>query len=209
MPPRASSRSGARRLWAGSRFAALNIVIPLLVAWWLASALYRHLHPSAADQAPSRSAFGAISLKVGLPGTAGGIPEPLIVCGVPGRAALVYIRFLSRKQAKVGVEFWGLGAFEGEPFALPADPSPISLTCALPALFPPVGDHRWGQAAPGAAALRHGEYLITVNGVVRLEGAVAYEQPEHSRLYFGTNPVGGSLVTNRFTGTILDVSQSF
>jgi hypothetical protein len=187
----------------------VNIIIPLLLAWWLAGALYRRVHPSVADRAPTRSAFGAISLKLDLPGTSGGIPEPLIVCGVPGRAALVYIRFLNRQRARVGVEFWGLGAFEGEAFAVPTDHSPVSLTCALPALFPPVGDRRWGHAAPGLAQLRRGEYLITVNGTVRLEGAVTYEQPEHSRLYFGANPVGGSLVTNRFTGTILDVSQSF
>ncbi len=209
MPPRTSSRPGTRRLWEGIRFAAVNIIIPLVLAWWLAGALYRRIHSSVADRAPTRSAFGAISLKLELPGTSGGIPEPLVVCGVPGPAALVYIRLLSRERAKVGVEFWGLGAFEGDPFALPAGHSPISLTCALPALYPPENDPRWARTAPDLAKLRRGEYLITVNGTVRLEGAVTYEQPEHSRLYFGANPVGGSLVTNRFTGTILDVSQSF
>jgi hypothetical protein len=96
---------------------------------------------------------------------------------------------------------------EGEPFALPAS-NQIEVTCSLPAFFPEAGSRRWGDVPASLQQLRRTEYSIKVDGVVRLGGQIAYDQPRHARLYFGVNPVGGSWVSNLFTGKVLKVSQA-
>lgn len=154
------------------------------------------------------SSLGRITLRIKLPGTAGGIPEPLVVCGAPGNASLVYIRLLKGAQAKVGVEFWGMDAFEGDKFALPAADATIVLSCELPVLFPPEGSPRWKQTSAGRQRILRHEYLVEVDGVARLKGDVTYEQPNDPPIYFGVNPVGGSLVSDRFTGHILNPPEA-
>jgi hypothetical protein len=173
----------------------------------LASALYRHSHPKL-KELPDGSGFGSVSVQLLLSGINAGIPEPLVICGVPGRASLVYIRVLRKDQAKMGIEFWGKKAVEGEPFAIPAD-NRIDLTCSLPAFFPPVGSRSWRSAPESLQRQRHTDYVVTVNGTVRLSGQIDYEQPPHSPLYFGVNRVGGSWVSSQFTGAVLKATQSF
>jgi hypothetical protein len=151
--------------------------------------------------------YGHVRLKVRLPGTLGGIPEPLLVCGSPGKAALIYIRRLEGARAKVGVEFWGLGAYEGEAFALPAPDAVIDVSCYLPAFFPKEGDPYWGDLSPGLQWLRRSDYIIAVDGVIRLKGPVSYEQPRRPPLYVGYNPIGGSFVSDKFSGVVLSFAQ--
>jgi len=208
MPPSAPTRSWTGVLLAAVYAATVNLAVPVVLASLLAGVLYRHIHPNIRDQAPDGSGYGPITLHLRLSGTNAGIPEPIIICGVPGKASLVYIRVLRKDRAQMGIEFWGLKAIEGEDFAIPAN-NEIDLTCSLPAYFPKEGSRRWGGAPASLQRQRRTEYEITVDGVVRLKGPINYEQPEHSRLYFGVNAVGGSWVSSRFTGMVLKVSQSF
>jgi hypothetical protein len=201
----ANSRSRIGKVLAAVSSTALNLVIPALLAWVLAGALYRHTHPKPREL-PDRSDFGPITAQFLLSGINAGIPEPLVVCGVPGRASLVYIRVLRKDQAKMGIEFWGKRAVEGEPFALPAEDR-IDVTCSVPAFFPAVGSRRWKGAPESLQKRRHSTYVITVNGTVRLTGEIDYDEPEHSPLYFGLNGVGGSWVSAKFTGGVLKASQ--
>jgi hypothetical protein len=46
-------------------------------------------------------------------------------------------------------------------------------------------------------------YVIAVEGVVRLKGSVSYNEPPHSPVYIGKNPIGGSFVSDFFTGKVL------
>jgi hypothetical protein len=189
---------------------ALNVVVPILLAWILTRGLHRYLHPSdVRDVAPRGNSFGPLRIRLKLPGTSRGIPEPVLVCGRPGNASLVYIRLLPGSRAKVGVEFWGLRADQSGEFPVPSPDAEIEVTCYLPALFPEVGDPDWGNLSPEIQRARRGEYYITVDGVVRLNARVDYKQPPHSALYLGENPVGGSLVSDRFTGAVLGSSQRF
>jgi hypothetical protein len=189
---------------------ALNVVVPVLLAWILTRGLHRHLYrPDVRDGAPNGNSFGPVRIRLKLPGTWEGIPEPVLVCGRPGNASLVYIRLLAGSRAKVGVEFWGLRADQSEEFPVPSPDAEIEITCYLPALFPEVGDSDWGNLSPEIQRARRGEYFITVNGVVRLNARVDYKQPPHSFIYLGENPVGGSLVSDRFTGFVIGSSQRF
>jgi len=186
----------------------LNVVLPATLAWtcvWIASSHKVDGRPHSLVEEPDK--YGPVTLRLKLPGTAGEIPEPLLVIGRPGRAALVYIRLLKQARAKVGVEFWGQAAFESSDFGLPAADAVIEVTCWLPGFFPREGDLYWGQLSPRIQAIRRSGYQIAVNGVVRLSGPVSYEQPKHEPFYFGKNPLGGSLVSDRFTGTMISMRQ--
>jgi hypothetical protein len=208
MPEKARLTRMIKACLAGGRAAVTNFAVPVLIAWLLTNVLHDRLHPShGVEIAPNGDLFGAVRLKVKLPGTSAGIPEPLIVCGEAGNASLVYIRLLSGSQAKVGVEFWGMRAYESETFPLPAMDGVIDIKCYLPALFPKEGDPYWGTLAPTLQRIRRTQYFITVDNVVRLKGPLTYEQRPHMPIYFGANPLGGSLVSDRFSGTVLESSQ--
>jgi hypothetical protein len=40
-----------------------------------------------------------------------------------------------------------------------------------------------------------------------LKGAVTYDQPRRAPIYVGYNPIGGSIVSDKFTGVVLSVVQ--
>jgi hypothetical protein len=123
-------------------------VLPILLAWLLANALQNRLHPSDDRHVtPNGDGFGPISIKISLPGTIGGLPEPLLVCGRTGNAELVYIRILANSKARVGVEFWGLGANESDTFDLPSMDAVLHVKCYLPALFPKEGERAFKGVA--------------------------------------------------------------
>lgn len=192
------------------RAVAVNIIVPVLLAWFLTRALHKHLHPSdVRDSAASRNAYGQISLKLKLPGTHAGIPEPLISCGRIGNASLVFIRLLPNSRANVGIDFWGVELAQSPDFALPAMDAEIDVICALPAFFPAEGDVEWAGITGRAQQRRRSEYIIAVNGTTRLRGSIRYVEPPHSPIYFGVNPLGGSFVSSAFTGAILGVAQRF
>jgi hypothetical protein len=196
------------RIVAGCRKAAVNFAIPILLAWLLTDLLHHRLHPPDVRDRPAKgNEYGAVRLRIKLPGTHEGIPEPLIVCGRPGNASLVYIRLINRGRARIGVEFWGLRADESETFPLPAMDAVLDITCYLPAFFPDQSDPYWGELSAALRRIRRTQYCVLVNGVVRLRKPVEYSQDPHSPIYFGANPLGGSLVSSVFTGAIMGESQ--
>jgi hypothetical protein len=200
-----SSRALTRGWWA-----VKNVVAPILLAWLVTRGLFENV--SRFDRqfaAYHRDAFGPIRMRLKLPGTNAGIPEPLLTCGRAGDASIAYIRLLPHGLAKVGVDFWGLRSDESEEFRLPAPDAEIEVDLYFPWLFPNVGDSDWGSLGPGFQRVRHSEYVITVDRVARLRAPVTYDLPKHFSIEYGENPIGGSLVSDRFTGTVLAVSQGY
>jgi hypothetical protein len=203
-----SSRLIGSRAWFAFRATVVNFVVPILLAWIATRAIHKHLHPSDVRDAVAKpNVYGQIILRLKLPGTHEGIPEPLISCGRIGNASLVFIKLLPHSRARVGVEFWGLELDQGPEFALPAMDAEIEVTCAMPAFYPEVGDNDWNGITTNVQKRRRAEYLISVNGVIRLKGSVTYVEPPHSPIYFGLNPLGGSFVSSTFTGKILRITQ--
>jgi len=188
------------------RAAVTSVAIPILAAWLLTRVLHDRLQLHSEGPAEANS-YGPVRLRLKLPGTAAGIPEPLVACGVTGNASVVYIRLLGKGHAKVGVDFWGQRADQSPEFPIPADDAVIDVVCYLPAFFPPEANSYWAAFSPEFRRNRRSEYYIEVDGVVRLKASVAYAQAEHSPIYYGENPLGGSLVSDRFTGTVLEASQ--
>jgi len=183
------------------RWLAMNLILPVAAAWLLVAAF--QLLPPPGPPAHAERPYGPLSLRLALPARAGPDPEPLLVCGVPGRAALVYLRPSGPGRARVGVAFLGDITREGDDFALPAPGAGLSVTCSLPALFPPEGDPAWAGAPRSRQVRARHEYWVRVDGILRLEGAVDYDQPGRPPLFFGANPLGGSLVAGHFSGQVL------
>jgi hypothetical protein len=202
-PAMFSFRGFASLAW---RFAS-NVVVPVILAWGLVNGTLRLTRPVRSSIAEAGS-FGAVTVKFKLPGTAAGIPEPIFVYGRAGNAALVYIRLLQGDRAKIGLEFWGKGAFESAEFPVPALGATLSVACYLPSFFPREGDSDWGNLSPAFQKMRRSEYLVAVDGVARLRGPIEYPFHAHPSFYAGLNPFGGSLVSDRLTGFLVSVSQA-
>lgn len=196
------------RGWRAGRPVLVNVMLPILLAWGVTAGLHRHLY-GVAPGAPvaERNTYGPVRLRIKLPGTSAGIPEPLVVCGRPGNASMVYIRLLPGNRARIGVEFWGMELSQGEEFELPAATAELEVVCYLPAFFPEAGSSAWEKMAPDLRRQRGSQYLITVDGTPRLQGFTNYIQPPRSGWYVGVNPLGGSFISSRFTGTILAARQ--
>ena len=113
-----------------------------------------------------------------------------------------YVRVLPGGKAKVGAEFWGFGAFESEKIAAASD-SATEIIFHFPALYPPVGDPRWGKVSLAAQEARRSRLTILVNGRVVLDQEVKPTGAPSAPVFLGRNSVGGSWVTNKFTGRLL------
>jgi hypothetical protein len=189
--------------------ATANFGAPILLAWLLAGALYNFSHRAPVPvQAFQSTGYGPITLRIRLPGPHSGVAEPLVACGVPGNASLIFIRVLDGGKAVLGVDFWGVVSFDGNAFTIPEKGVPIEVTCFLPAFFPNEGDRYWGSLSSSVQKQRRSEFMVKVDGVERLKGRIEYDQPLHPPVYIGENTVGSSMATGHFTGDVLGVSQA-
>lgn len=146
--------------------------------------------------------YGAVRMVAWLPAAAAGVPEPLVVVGVTGKATLGYVRVLPGGQAKFGAEFWGVGAFESDAVAAPSD-APTEVVFNFPALFPPVGAARWGGVPVATQQALRTHLTILVNGRKVFEREVPDTGAPNTPVEFGANPAGGSWVTDRFSGRLV------
>ena len=157
--------------------------------------------PTAKDIGKSGQ-FGPVRLTVLAPPTSNGTAEPILVAGVPGRAVLGFMRIFPDGKASFGVEVWGIGAYESKPAALDLG-SPLDVEFSYGSLYPRIGQSGWGDVPPeGQEKLRH-TIRVVVNGVTVLD--VEKDTPDFGSLplYYGSNPVGGSLVNAGFSGHVL------
>lgn len=183
------------------RIALLGILLPLGASWASMYSLYGLYFPSIWSR--KNAQFGALTMRLRLPGTAAGIEEPLIAVGRPGEATFAFIRLLPHGRAKVGVEFWGRASFEGPEFDLPAQDGEVTISVAVPTLYPLPDDEAWRDVSETEQKHLLSEFLISVDHMPRLIGPISYHQTIHEPVYVGYNPLGGSLVSDRLTATIL------
>lgn len=145
---------------------------------------------------------GALRMRVVLPAAAAGTPEPLLVTGEPGAALLAFVRVLPQGRIRLGVEQWGVGVRESD--ELVADSRwPIEVTFEWPELFPPLHDGRWGATSAARQEQAHSQIRVMVDGQPVLTWPKERRELRSAPLYFGENPLGGSLVGSAFTGEIL------
>jgi len=146
--------------------------------------------------------YGPLRMTVLAPAASNGTAEPLVVVGVPGRAVLGYMRIFPDGRACFGMEIWGIGAFEGNPMTLDLG-SPLEVEYSFGSLYPEVGLPGWNDLpVERQMTLKH-TLRVLVNGQVAFE--LEKDTPDLGAppIYFGRNPVGGSLVNSGFSGHVL------
>lgn len=151
----------------------------------------------------AESAYGPIRIVCGPARGELGRPEPLLVAGVPEKAVLCYILPLENNTARFGVEIWGRGNWQSEPVALKPTIA-NEVVCSFGSLYPTVGSEKWnGIAAPDQRLLKR-RVQVKVNGAVVLEFTAATPEwvGEPPPLAVGNNPVGGSLVLQKYLGDV-------
>ena len=131
-----------------------------------------------------------------------GEEEPLAVAGESGNAASVWIRRVSDRTVALGVEFWGVSAWE-----TPAlDCNPIGsdqVEFELGPLFPAVDSASWGRLAADYRKQVADTVLLRWNGKVVLYQLTPSYSIARPTVVLGRNPIGGSAVKPAFQGLIL------
>jgi hypothetical protein len=101
-----------------------------------------------------------------------------------------------------GVEVWGTGAFESKPMFL-AREGAADVEYSFGTLFPPEGSPGWGRTPPDTQRRLLHDISVLVNGKAALELQRDTPEMRDPQVYFGANPVGGSVVAGSFSGRIL------
>jgi hypothetical protein len=191
--PLSTSAGFLRRWWNTSARRDLWIILLIALGVWLWPVL-------------SDGGYGAVRMLVRLPGYSSGAPEPMVVIGKPGEANLGYVRVLPEGRFKVGAEFWGVGAYESEELSAPTG-QPVEIVFSFPAFFPPPGSFRSKGVLRTVQEARRQRLQIKVDGRLVLEREVNAPLPGRLDIYYGRNPVGGSLVYPVFTGEVLQATR--
>ena len=134
------------------------------------------------------------------------VPYPLFVTGGPGEATLCYIRLLPDNRLRVGIEFWGHGAFESEPIVVP-DRREVEIIYAFPALYPNREKILGRDIFHDKRSESRTNYRVSVNGREVVAGRIPPGATRDENVVYGVNPAGGSLVGNEYTGRILQVTR--
>jgi hypothetical protein len=129
--------------------------------------------------------------------------EPLAVAGLPGHAALVFLRRVAEGKVRLGCELWGQGEWESAPVAT-RSPQPDRMEVDLGPLFPEPGSPRWGAMSRAEQVRLKRSVVIRWNGEEVLRQTVPDWSLADRSIHFGVNPVGGSLVGPVFGGRLLE-----
>ena len=119
-----------------------------------------------------------------------------------------YIRILPDTKATLGVDLWGVGDLESKPFALSDLDEEMDVVLSLPMLLPPDSDPIWAGLTERARRFWKSHLIVQQNGKCVIFSDKPYPMPANSPIYYGLNPLGGSIVSDRYTGKILSATKS-
>lgn len=117
--------------------------------------------------------------------------EPIITTGAPGDGDFLAVQYLDAHTAVFIYDVWGVGGPRSEPFALKPG-APLSLEITMPTLAH-VSSVRSHEKRP----LR-----IVLEGRELLRADVFFHRRQPREIAFAVNPLGGTLVAERFGGTL-------
>lgn len=178
---RAESRSDdppRRREW--NRFAGwicgLVTFISLCLATW----------PDCLPPLPS-----GVTFEVTFPRGTAGQGEPLIVTGVGGDGDCLAVQYIDERTAILIYDVWGVGGPRSEPFSL-LPGTPRTLEIELPALAP----------VPHVKPRETRPLRVALDGRELLRADAYFHRRAPREIYFGTNPLGGTIAGPTFGGTL-------
>lgn len=184
----------------------------IVLGYFLTAALHSRIYPAPRPPVTvvplSNGGPGKVHLRLKLAGTTPGTPEPIFTAGVSGHAMQFFIRVQPGATATLGVDLWGYRLLESQPFALSKLNEEMDVVLSLPMLLPPDTDPIWVGLTERARQFWKNHIIIQQNGKCVIFSDSKYDMPVNSPIYYGLNPLGGSFVSNRYTGKILLVKKS-
>ncbi len=131
-----------------------------------------------------------------LPDAPAGTSEPLLVTGKVKAGDFFYVKFLGQRQVVFGYDSWGQGGPVSEPVTFTPG-LPQTLTVEMPSL----------ARTPGSIDAIWNELHVTFNGQEIFALPVPFFSRRSTQLWFGTNPLGGTLCGPEFHGQLLKASD--
>jgi hypothetical protein len=154
------------------------LALGLLLGW---SGLQRHF--------PALPA--TLELRLTLPAGDPGRTVPLVVTGATGAGDLLYVRYTGATTVVFGYDSWAVGGPVSPPVTLtPGEPQPLTLT--LPALGAP----------PRVPRGSRGALRVNYAGREVLQGEAPFYGRQPDQVYFGRNPIGGTITNHPFEGAL-------
>ncbi len=175
-------------------------------------ALFRQMTPEEKREAKATAKEvtdrGAIKLRVQLPQGPSPSPEPLVAAGEAGAATMAFLRVLPDGRISLGVEFWGAGVVESDPFSPEVPPGGTAeIVVAAPIFFPPAGDALWQGVPPAEQEARGSRVRILFDGKMVLDRPIVHAPQRQTQVDIGANNIGGSFVAPTFRGKVLESSR--
>jgi hypothetical protein len=132
-----------------------------------------------------------LTLAVTFPAGIGGRGEPLITTGFAGDGDFLAVRYLDENTAVIVYDVWGVGGPTSEPFALQPR-AQRTLEIEMPTLA-----HVTQFKSREKRALR-----VTLDGRDLLRADVHFHRRRPQEIFFGVNPLGGTIASERFRGQL-------
>lgn len=132
-----------------------------------------------------------ISVEITFPHGAAGTSEPLVTTGEYGDGDFLAVQYQDAETAILLYDVWGVGGPKSVSFPLRPGVRQ-TLEIEMPTLA-----HVTHVASHEKRLLR-----VALDGQVLLEGDVYFHRRAQHQIYFATNPIGGELVRERFTGQL-------
>ncbi len=171
---------------AGGRWRAFSRLAGWSAALLLFLALFLPLWQQAFPPLPGRITL-EVTFARGLPGVA----EPLLTTGEPDDGDFLAVRYVDAENAVLFYDVWGVGGPASRPFALrPGERR--TLEVELPTL----------GHVPTVKSQEKRPLRALLDGVALLDEPVHFHRRAPAAIFFAANPIGGTLVQERFRGEL-------
>ena len=160
----------------------------------LAIALALALVPHPEEHVPSKGqppVIGELELTITLPRAVIGRCMPVVTTGRPEAGTLLFIRYTGPETVVFGYDSWGVGGPLSPPIRIePGQKQDLQLK--LPAITGSRPEDR----------KERGPLKVTYGGRTVLDATVHYHGLQRNEVFFGENPIGGTVINDIFRGQL-------
>ncbi len=146
-------------------------------------------------------AFGAVHLVIKLPGDRSRGPEPLLVTGHQGAADMVYLAYPDSGHVQVGYDHWSVGGPLSDKVAVRSGEN-LDVEISMSSLHYE-RDPEWATLSASDQERLASNVVVHLNGIRVLDKPAKPYPCDSNETYVGSNPVGGSTCSAKFTGIIV------
>jgi hypothetical protein len=171
---------------ARPRLCWLILTVGCIVVLWTAAIV-------AAAVGESRIGTGPVRVRLSFPSSPRAQAEPLVVTGGTGQADFLFVKYVGNGYLQFAYDDWGRGGPHSDPIRYTAG-HPYVVEVEMPSLNL-------------IQRLREGEVAVALDGQTVFRSHVVAHLGEREAIHVGTNPAGGTVCNDRFSGEIVSVER--